>query len=103
MGIGLELGSKRGTGSAVAALQSPRACNSSSWSARARDDAAEAAGSAAHLALPYWFDGARDVGDAHALLLAALSGKVGTRTWRCRAGLMVREASVTLALYSSLP
>jgi len=102
LGIGLELGSKRGTGSAVAALQSPRACNSSSWSARARDDAAEAAGSAAHLALPYWFDGARDVGDAHALLLAALGGEVGGARGAAVLDDGARGVGDALALYSSL-
>ena len=33
--------------------------------------------SAARMALSYWFDGAREVDDARALLLAALGGEVG--------------------------
>ena len=82
------------------------------------------------MAQTYWFDGARGVDGARALLFAGLGGEVGgqqpqrspimgsvasshrTRSLQvaCSAAhvalpywLMVREASVTLALYYSLP
>jgi len=46
---------------------------------------------------------ARGVGDARALLLAALGGEVGGARGAAVPDDGAREASVTLALYSSLP
>ena len=58
--------------------------------------------STAHVVLPYCFDCARGVGDARALLLAALGGEVDGARGAAVLDDCAREASVTLALYSSL-